>query len=213
MPAAENSAPVSPIESGKASPFRLRNPVFDPRVASPLVTPVQEQLPPFPPPNNGEFAEPAKAAPFKMRHVVTDPKFAHSRATTPDITRSTGSTPSPQQPPSATHAETVAARAMTSVDRLPNIELPPNSNVVMPTVVARRPFAVLPSAPPPPPPKDEKRREPKLSVDHKASRPSTPVRDAPVVKDLTLGKGGDGKWSDLECVLPAQNGHLERVNV
>lgn len=69
-------------EAPKAMPFKIRNPVFDPRVAP--QQPVQAQAPaapapasaPEPPQQPGTTTETAKAAPFKMRHTIYDPKVA-----------------------------------------------------------------------------------------------------------------------------------------
>ncbi|KAK5128356.1 hypothetical protein LTR85_003024 [Meristemomyces frigidus] len=211
LPGRVDGTSVSPIDGSRgAARFKLRNPVYDSRAANttadvPSTTETgvtlnsaRTQTPPLIP---GEPAEATKAAPFKLRHAVLESKVAPVRSQTPDSARSATSTPSPQQPSAASHAEKVATRAMTPVETPPCADLPPNSNVVMPTVVARRPIERPPQhAPPKPPPKDETRRkmggQQKGSLDKKPSLTALPrskFNDAPLLDDLKFEKG-DG-WA------------------
>ncbi|KAK4541193.1 hypothetical protein LTR36_008267 [Oleoguttula mirabilis] len=226
-------APVSPVDgSNAAAPFKLRNPVFDSRASSTtangpayadtVVAPVsartQTPTPPLPL-RAGEATEATKAAPFKMRHAVVDPLVARAGSRTPDSARSAASTPPPP------HAEKVAKRAMTPVEAASSctgLDLPPNSNVVMPTVVARRPMTTTQTAPPRPPPKDEWRKT--ASLDRKPSVPRSKFNNAPLLDDLNFSSGNewelDGKGEDgrekrpgLESFVTANEGDLRRTNV
>ncbi|KAK5129867.1 hypothetical protein LTR08_002744 [Meristemomyces frigidus] len=186
--------PVSPLDLGMASPFRVRNAEFDSRAPNTAngttFGPAPELPPPPPPPKSFAAAESINTAPFKMRHAVVDPTFAPATNPTPEAARSAVSTPLPPQPAALSHAEDVALRAMTSVDPMSTTGLPPNSNVVMPTVVARRPNAARPTLPPPPPPKDERRKggsEQKTSLDRKASHVDLSANTAPLLSNLNLG--------------------------
>lgn len=224
-----DGTPASPVDGAKvAAPFKVRNPVFDARAANatanvpaPVATaasPVSPptQTPPLLPVKAGEATEPSKAAPFKLRHAVIDPKVAPVRSQTPDSARSATSTPSPQQPRTA---ETIANRAVTPVQTAGSADLPPNSNVVMPTVVARRQVERPQNAPPKPPPKDDVWRKtsttPKGGLDKKPSLTALPrskFNTAPLLDDLNFGRDEE-KRLGLESFMTANEGDVKRPGV
>ncbi|KAI7381776.1 hypothetical protein KC328_g12049 [Hortaea werneckii] len=182
LPSKEEPAGVSPMEETQDSPFKIRNPVQDPRLAiaedrprpdsvtvsppyspssaSPSSKPQQQQQQP------GEISEATKNAPFRLRHAVTDPKVSSPRNPSTDAVAPPApppkddDTPHSRQPSAA--AETISNRAMTPIERPSESELPPNANVVMPTIVPRRPYhqqqqqrsRETSSSPPQPPPRD-----------------------------------------------------------
>lgn len=173
----EGASPVDASEQAANVPFKLRNPVFDPRVAASGEEVASESQVP-PPPMLDEpktSTDEPKAMPFKLRHAVLDPKLApSSRSQTPEPTLPlrTASPPSsqpqpttalPKEPTTTKNSEELTAlppfpapRSSPPLSSQPNA-LPPNSNVTMPTAVARRPIAFRQTTGPKPPPKDEAR--------------------------------------------------------
>ncbi|TKA65054.1 hypothetical protein B0A55_12032 [Friedmanniomyces simplex] len=176
-----DSSPVTPIDGEKPAMFKIRNPVYDARVAPTPAEELEAAEKPSPeapatrevPKKPGEATEATKAAPFKLRHTVYDPSaaFGQSLARKPsdpalpslplvEKDRPAPPAAAPTLAKESTEAERFANRAMTPVDQptptpspAPN-DLPPNSHVVMPTLVARRPIAMWQNTPPKPPPKD-----------------------------------------------------------
>lgn len=158
LPPQDDLPAVSPIDEPKGgipSPFKVRNPVNlhptnglvdQPRPDSVTVAP-----PAFAPaqPQDGGANETTTSAPFKLRNTAhVHPDSSSSRPFTPP--HSDNERPRSRQ----TSAEEVANRAMTSLEQPSTENLPPNSNIVMPTVVPRRP---TPSSPPQPTPRSERR--------------------------------------------------------
>ena len=208
---ADKASPsVSPENSPKpAVPFKVRNPVFDSRAlatndqsgASPTIAqpPVLLQPP-------GEATEASKAAPFKLRHTVVEPKIAaHVRSQT--LGSSSPAVSQTPTKPDRSEARRVADRAMTAVEPPSPTDLPPNSNVVMPTIVARRPTVARKDTPPKPPPKDEWRTrasslskekassDRKLGADRKQSPvglPKSKFNTVPLLDELKFEKSGNG---------------------
>ncbi|EMC92610.1 hypothetical protein BAUCODRAFT_255325 [Baudoinia panamericana UAMH 10762] len=204
-----DGSPVTPIDNDKPVPFKIRNPVYDPRAgvsptgasstspsekASPDMTALTKP---------GEATDATKAAPFKLRHTVYDPSagFGAAEYTQPPhmpAVAHASRTPSPK----LSHAEEVANRAMTPID------LPPNANVVIPTVVARRPMALRQQTPPQIPVKDparsttpvggggimdRKRSKELLKAESAATEKEAPVTKfgaPPVIGDLSFERGG-----------------------
>ncbi|KAK5118051.1 hypothetical protein LTR62_004097 [Meristemomyces frigidus] len=178
---ADDSLPATPVDSQSTAPFKIRNAVFDSRAAQtptpPLIAPSttagsntthateEEHSSPEQtfPKKAGEANDATKAAPFKLRHTVYDPTVplgGTSSKGEPDSAmpalplqsgdqrqrQPTISSPEQQEGLQA-DARRIADRAMT-----PTVtELPPNTNVSMPTVVSRRPMPKA-DAPPRPPP-------------------------------------------------------------
>ncbi|KAK0855486.1 hypothetical protein LTS02_011028 [Friedmanniomyces endolithicus] len=191
------STPVTPVEGEKSAIFKIRNPVYDARRAP---TPandleaVEKSSPEAPAAPEvlkkpGEATEATKAAPFKLRHTVYDPSPAYGqtpvgRSPDPalpsapfmDNNQTAVQRVAPSQAKEALEAEQVATRAMTPVEQPAPThgDLPPNSHVVMPTLVARRPIAMWQNIPPQPPAKDEVglgRRSPlAIGLDRKRSK-------------------------------------------
>ncbi|KAI7179165.1 alpha/beta-hydrolase [Hortaea werneckii] len=181
LPSKEEPAGVSPMEETHDSPFKIRNPVQDSRLAIAEDRPRPDSVtvsPPYSPssasPSSktqqqpGERSEATKNAPFRLRHAVTDPKVSSVRTPSADAAAAPPTPPpkddgSPHSRKPSAAAETIANRAMTPIERPSESELPPNANVVMPTVVPRRPYhhyqqqqrsRETSSSPPQPPPKD-----------------------------------------------------------
>ncbi|KAK0842708.1 hypothetical protein LTS02_016378 [Friedmanniomyces endolithicus] len=191
------SAPVTPVDGEKPATFKIRNPVYDARRAP---TPandleaVEKSSPEAPAAPQvlkkaGEATDATKAAPFKLRHTVYDPSpaFGHAPVSRPSdpalpsapfVNKDQIASPpaAPSQTKEALQAEQIATRATTPVDQHSptHNDLPPNSHVVMPTLVARRPIAMWQNSPPQPPAKDEVgpgRRSPlAIGLDRKRSK-------------------------------------------
>ena len=161
---------MSPMEETSDSPFKIRNPVQDSRLAVPEDRPRPDSFtvkPPFSPSSTtqhpGEVSEATRNAPFRLRHAVTDPKVSSVRRPSADAAAPPAPPPKDDNTPHSRRpstAETIANRAMTPIEPPSESEIPPNANVVMPTVVPRRPqhqnqrSRETPS-PPEPPPKDD----------------------------------------------------------
>ncbi|KAK4570339.1 hypothetical protein LTR86_002419 [Recurvomyces mirabilis] len=183
---ADDSVPVTPVDGQGTAPFKIRNPVYDPRAAQtptpPLVAAVSngstataaespEESRPSPEQvlakKPGEAIDATKPAPFKLRHTVYDPAVPIGGTTSkqqqepaipalpPTSSEGQRQTPSssPEQQKALPDARRVAERAMTPSAA----ELPPGTNIVMPTLVSRRPMMMQTddSPPPAPPPKDD----------------------------------------------------------
>ncbi|KAI7357231.1 alpha/beta-hydrolase [Hortaea werneckii] len=171
LPSGEEPAGVSPMDESTESPFKIRNPVQDSRLGVPEDRPRPDSLtvnptyspssPSSQPQQPGEISEATKNAPFRLRHAVTDPKVSSTRTPSADTAaappppppKDDDKTPHTRQPSAA--AETIANRAMTPIERPSESDIPPNANVVMPTVVPRRPYHQRRETPPKPPPKDD----------------------------------------------------------
>ncbi|KAK5718645.1 hypothetical protein LTR15_008378 [Elasticomyces elasticus] len=248
-----DSATVTPIDG--EMPFKIRNPVYDARVAPTPPNELEAIEKPSPEAPEvltkpGEATEATKAAPFKLRHTVYDPSAASGQIPSgkplepalPSLSSVDMQRPDvPPSPVRASDAETIAARAMTPVERPAASDLPPNAHVVMPTVVARRPIAMWQNTPPKPPPKDErsplaamarKRSKELLSRDRKTPSP-TPINhivnaqapkskfsaDAPTIGGLGFEQGtldvaeDEGRQRPpLETFVTADEGEMRRNN-
>ncbi|KAK3064001.1 hypothetical protein LTR53_018669, partial [Teratosphaeriaceae sp. CCFEE 6253] len=184
-----DSTPVTPIDGEKPALFKIRNPVYDPRVTPTPPNELETAERPSPEAPEvlekpGEATEATKAAPFKLRHTIYDKSAAFGQPISskpaesalpamPAASRPEASLSASQQADTlkTSRAEKVASRGPPPVEAPAPADLPPNSHVVMPTLVARRPIAMWQNAPPPkPPPKDEGRRSPLAALDRKRSR-------------------------------------------
>lgn len=219
LPKIADSTPVSPIDGSKNAPFKMRNPVFDPRAAtpvgqlgheSPVAAAAQSPLSAL---TSGETQDAPKTAPFKMRHTVIDPHIAPGLAMKqfPDSPAEIAKPLLPKQPSPLTEAEKIVDRAMTPVTPPSTSNLPPNSHIVMPTVVPRRPFVMRAATPPPPPPpKNEARKVGSLDRKHSAGdllAKSKFSANAPMIGDLGFENTG------FEGLGAEQEGDMKRAQV
>lgn len=155
---------VSPIDADSSKPpFKIRNPVFDPRAPATSAPGTEIIITPQEPPKS--------SAPFRMRHTIYEPKVASPVSPIQDpgdgFVRAISPTPESIEP---------VKKANGHYHPPHPADLPPNSNITMPTPVIRtRPRPDIPqpeSMPPPPPPKDSKYNE------------STPEKRKPSVPTL-----------------------------
>ncbi|KAI7597129.1 hypothetical protein KC319_g14728 [Hortaea werneckii] len=196
VPSKEEPAGVSPMEESTDSPFKIRNPVQDSRLGVPEDRPRPDSFtvnptyspaasPSSTPQQPGETNEATKNAPFRLRHAVTDPKV--SSVGTPSADAAAPTAPPPKDNNNETHphtrqtsAATIADRAMTPIQHPSESEIPPNANVVMPTVVPRRPYQhhhhQRRETPPKPPPKDGNNDDGKDGFTAQRSRTDSEVK-------------------------------------
>ncbi|KAI6907418.1 alpha/beta-hydrolase, partial [Hortaea werneckii] len=192
VPSKEEPAGVSPMEESTDSPFKIRNPVQDSRLGVPEDRPRPDSFtvnptyspsasPSSTPQQPGEINEATKNAPFRLRHAVTDPKVSSVR--TPSADAAAPPVPPPKDNDETNphtrqaSAETIANRAMTPIQHPSESDIPPNANIVMPTVVPRRPYHhQRRETPPRPPPKDNNNDNGKDGYTSQRSRTDSEVK-------------------------------------
>lgn len=197
---------ASPVDSGEqgsegdepskaAAPFKLRHPVFDGAVGGGSLrrhSPEPSQALP----GNGEARTTPSSSDLRAA--------ARSTPSTSDLRTAGNGTPSPtdarsaaRTTPSSTDLRAAANRAMTPLQAPSRESLPPNTNIIMPTAVARRQVAKRePSPPPEVPPKASARQQ---SMDHKGGITGPPRSKysgatAPVIGNLTFEEEQRAEW-------------------
>ncbi|KAF2167737.1 hypothetical protein M409DRAFT_65847 [Zasmidium cellare ATCC 36951] len=233
FPEMRSQQPENGADAPKAMPFKIRNPVFDPRVAPQPQAPAAPVSAPAPEPQQqpGTTTETAKAAPFKMRHTIYDPKIAPPGTQPPgeQVSASNGvnghaagerevtppSSITPPLPATAAHSQAPITPPASDTAGVSPIEgttlssFPQPANFSHPTVQPARPIAVRLDSngpPPPPPPKDDPPAPPVV----KAS-PSTDNLNgnrAPMIGDLSFERKGSVGFEevvDAKTALPPDN--------
>ncbi|KAI6866634.1 alpha/beta-hydrolase [Hortaea werneckii] len=227
VPSKEKPAGVSPMEESTDSPFKIRNPVQGSRLGVPEDRPRPDSFtvnptyspsasPPSTPQQPGEINEATKNAPFRLRHAVTDPKVSSVR--TPSADAAAPPAPPPKDNNNETNphtrqtsAETIANRAMTPIQHPSESDIPPNANVVMPTVVPRRPHHYhhqRRETPPKPPPKDDDADESRTS--QRSRRTSGGMKDPTMHEDRKLSSGVERKGRGGSPLRQSQQDGLPR---